>query len=124
MLPNVDLRLLGKQVAEDRARKHRRVDMLAVGHHGIARQRVVMLPTRQLANSADRTRDSAQAGAVPLTPDHALMIGRRDLATPLNQRALCVTEPLRFRKRFTVALVDAAGNDHSLLFADLAQRML
>src|SRR4029077_18154912 len=57
MLPDVDLRLLRKQVAEDRARIHRRVDLLAVGHHRVAGQRVVMLPTRQLTKAADRPGD-------------------------------------------------------------------
>ena len=34
MLPDVDLRLLGKQLAEDGTRIHRRVDLLAIGHQG------------------------------------------------------------------------------------------
>lgn len=54
MLPNVDLRPLGKQLAEDGARIHRRMDLLAIGHHGVARQRVVVLLARQLTDAANR----------------------------------------------------------------------
>ena len=83
---------LGKQVAEDGARIHRRVDLLAVGHHRVARQRVVVLPACQLANAADLAVDGAQTRAVALAPDHALVIGGRDLAAALNQGAVGIEE--------------------------------
>jgi len=44
MLSDVDLGLLGEQLAEDRTRVHGRVDLLAVGHHHVARQGIVVLP--------------------------------------------------------------------------------
>src|SRR5262249_43563118 len=41
MLPDIDFRLLGKRLAEHRARIHSRMDLLAAGHHRVARQRIV-----------------------------------------------------------------------------------
>ena len=121
MLPDVDLRLLGKQVAEDGARIHRRVDLLAVGHHRVARQGVVVLPARQLADAANLAVDGAQARAVALAPDHALVIGGRDLAAPLDQGAVGIEEKLGVVQGSAVTLVDADGHDDSRLpgsFAD------
>jgi len=123
MLPDVDVRLLGKQVAEDRARVHRRVDLLAVSHHRVARQRVVVLPARELADAADRAIHRTQTRAVALTPDHTLVIGRRDLATPLNQRAVGVEEELRVVQGFSCALVHADGNDHARRSASVGNRV-
>ena len=120
MLPDVDFRLLGKQVAEDGAGIHRRVDLLAVGHHRVARQRVVVLPARQLTNAADLAVDGAQTGAVSLAPDHALVIGGRDLAAPLDQGAVGIKEKLGVVQGSAVALVDADGHDNSRLFASFA----
>ena len=119
MLPDVDFRLLGKQVAEDGARIHRRVDLLAVGHHRVPRQRVVVLPACQLANAADLAVDGAQARAVALAPDHALVIGGRDLAAPLNQGAIGIEEKLGVVEGSAVTLVDADGHDDSRLLGRL-----
>src|SRR5687767_4555314 len=71
---------------------HRRVNLLAVGHHRVARQWIVMLPARQLADATDLAVNGAQTRAVALTPDHALVIGRRDLAAALDQRSVGVKE--------------------------------
>jgi hypothetical protein len=79
-----------------------------------------MLPTRQLANAADRAVCGAETRAVALTPDHALVIGRRDRAAPLNQRAVGVEEQLRVVQGFAVALVDADGCHHPRLLARVA----
>jgi len=88
MLPDIDLRLLGRQLAEDGARIHRRVDLLAVRHHRVSRQRVVVLPARQLTNAADLAVNGAQTRAVALPPDHALVVGGRDFAASLDQPAV------------------------------------
>jgi len=60
MLPDVDQRLLGNQVVVDGTTIHRRVDLLAVGHHRVARERVVVLPARQLADAANLAVNGAQ----------------------------------------------------------------
>ena len=57
-------RPLGKEVTEDGARIHRRVDLIAVGHHRVPRQRVVLLPG-QLANTADLAVNGAQTHPSP-----------------------------------------------------------
>ncbi len=61
VLANVDFCLPGKQVAENGAGVHGGVNLLAIGHHGVARQRVVMLPASELAHAADFCVYRAQA---------------------------------------------------------------
>src|SRR5215471_20396605 len=123
MLSNSDLRLLRKQVAKDAAGKHRRVDLLAVGHQRVARQRVVMFPTRQLPDAAGCAVDGATPRAVALSPDHTLVIGRRDLSTSLNQPPVGVEEQLRVVERFAVAFVDADRHDYSSGPAGITNRV-
>src|SRR5258705_5503783 len=79
-----------------------------------------MLPTRQLTNAADRAVDGAQTRAVALAPDHALVIRRRDLATPLNQPAVGIEQKLSVVHGVAVTLVDADGDDHLRLSARIA----
>src|SRR5262245_58330819 len=111
MLPNVDLRLFCKQLAEDGARIHGRVDLLAVGHHRVPRQGVVMLPARQLTNAADLAVYGAQTRTVTLTPDHTLVVGGRDLAAPLEQGAVGIEQKLSVVHSSAVTLVHADRND-------------
>ena len=120
MLPDVDFRLLRKQVAEDRTRIHRGVDLLAVRDHRVAREGVVVLPARQLTDAANRAVHGAQAGPVALAPDHALVVGRRDLAAPLDQAAVSVEEELGVVEGSAVTFVDADGHHDSRLFAGVA----
>ena len=120
MLTDVDLGLLGEQVAEDRTRIHRGVDLLAVRHQRVARQRVVVLPARQLTNAADLAVDGAQARTVTLTPDHALVVRGRDLAAPLNQGAVSVEEKLGVVQGAAVTFVDADRRDDARLLARVA----
>ena len=74
-----------------------------------------MLPARQLANAADLAVNGAQTGAVALAPDHALVIGGRDLAAALNQGAVGIKEQLGVVQGSAVTLVDADGHDNSRL---------
>src|SRR5512142_2700691 len=85
VLADVDLDQLGEGLAPERAGIHRRVDLLAVGHQGVTGERVVMLPARERADAPDRAVDGAQARAVALPPDQALVVGRGDLAAMLEQ---------------------------------------
>jgi hypothetical protein len=97
------------------------VDLFAVGHHRVPRQRVEVLPACQLTNAADLAIDGAQARAVSLAPDHALVIGGRDLAAPLEQDAVGIEEKLGVVQGSAVTLVHADGHDDSRLpgsFAD------
>ena len=57
-----------------------------VGHQRVARERVVVLPAGQRADAADARCRPPQARAVALAPDHALVVGRRDLAALEQQR--------------------------------------
>ena len=79
-----------------------------------------MLPARQLTNAADRAVDGAQTRAVALAPDHALVIRRRDLATPLNQPAVGIEQKLSVVHGVAVTLVDADRDDHPRLSARIA----
>ena len=79
-----------------------------------------MLPARQLTNAADSAVNGAQAGPVALAPDHALVVGRRDFAAPLDQRAVGIEEKLGVVERSTVTFVDADGHNNSRLFAGVA----
>ena len=71
-----------------------------------------MLPACQLANAADLAVDGAQARPIALAPDHALVIGRRDLAAPLNQGAVGIEEQLSVVQGSAVTLVDANGHNN------------
>ena len=52
MLPDVDFHRLRKPLAEDGAGIHGRVDLLAISHHCVSRQWIIMLEASQLANAA------------------------------------------------------------------------
>src|SRR5678809_1038508 len=96
------------------------MNLLAVGHHRVSRQRVVMLPACQLTNAADMAFDGAQARAVSLAPDHALVIGGRDLAAPLDQGAVGIEQKLGVVQASAVTLVHADGYDDSRLLSRFA----
>jgi hypothetical protein len=96
------------------------VDLLAIGHQGVTRQRIVMLPARQLADATNRGVHGAQSRTVALPPDHAFMIGRRDLASTLDQGSVRIEQQLRIIECTTIALVDADGHHHSCLPAGIA----
>jgi hypothetical protein len=53
-----------------------------------------MLPAGKLTDAAGFTVNSAQPRPVPLTPNHAFVMGGGDLAAPLNQHAISVEEKL------------------------------
>ncbi len=75
-----------------------------------------MFPAGQRTDAPDGGVDHLQAGAIALTPDHALVKGRRDLAALQNQRAIGVEDQLGVVERAVVALVDAE-HDHDVVCA-------
>src|SRR5215207_7025979 len=79
-----------------------------------------MLPARELPDAADLAIDGAEARPVPLAPDHALMIGGRDLAAPLDQGAVGIEEKLCVVQGSAVTLVHADGHDDSRLPGGIA----
>ena len=79
-----------------------------------------MLPARQLADAPDGAVDGTQPGTVALAPDHAFVVGRRNLAAALNQSAVSIEQQLRVVERAAIALVDADGHHHSGLLAGFA----
>src|SRR4249919_1123984 len=123
VLANVDLHALREALAEGRARVHGGVDLLAVGHHGVARQRVVVLEAGQLADAADLGVHGAQARAITLAPDHAFEMCWRDLAATLHERAIGIKEQLRVVDGAAVALVDADGHNHVGFASSLGNRI-
>ena len=112
--------LLRETVAGKRARIHSRVNLLAIGHQGVSGQRIVMLIARQLTDAPDCAVDGMQPRTVALAPDHAFMVGRRNLATTLNQGAVSIEEQLRIVDCPAVAFVDSDGHHHSGLLAGFA----
>ena len=81
-----------------------------------------MLPARQLTDAPDGAVDSSQPRTVALAPDHAFMVGRRNLAATLDQGAVSIEQQLSVVDRPAVALVDANGHHHSGLPAGFADR--
>ncbi|MNP20696.1 hypothetical protein D3C76_1132800 [compost metagenome] len=115
--------LIREDLPDQRAGKHRRVNLFGVGHQGVAGQRVVMFPAGQCADAADGAVGGAQAGAIALAPDHALVIGGGYLASVLDKRAVGVEQQLSVVDRAAIALVDADTGDEvgfAAGFADLA----
>ena len=104
-------------VAEDRTRIHRQVDLLSVGRHRVPRQRIVMLPARQLPDAANLAVHGAQAGTVTLAPDRALVISGRDRAAPLNQGAVGIEEEMGVVQGSAITLVDPDRYDNARLLA-------
>ena len=60
MLLHIDFYFLRKRLAEHGAGIHRRMDLLAIGHHRVPCERVVVLKTCQLTNACDLAVNSAQ----------------------------------------------------------------
>ena len=120
MLPDVDFGLLREQIAKDGTGIHGRVDLLAVGHHRVPRQRVVVLPTRQLSNPSDLAFHRARARAIALSPNHALVVGGRDLASPLKQGAVGIEEKLRVVQSSLIPFINADRDNDSPLPASVA----
>src|SRR4249919_370371 len=123
VLADVDFHALREALAEGRARIHGGVDLLAIGHHGVAGERVVVLEAGQMADSPDLGIRRAQPRAIALTPDHAFEMCRRDLATALYERAVGIEEQLRVVDGAAIALVDADGNHHVGFASSLGNRI-
>jgi hypothetical protein len=107
MLADIDLSLFGENVASERTGIHCGMNLLAIGHQGVTRQRIVVLPACQLTDASDGTVDSTQSGTVPLSSNHAFVESRCNLAAPLNQCSVCIEQQLRVVDRASVALIDA-----------------
>ena len=74
-------------------------------HQAIASQRVVVFPARQGAHPPDGGIHHLQPGAVALPPDHAFMVGRRDLAPLEHQFAAGIENQLGIVERAAIAFV-------------------
>ena len=98
------------------------MNLLTIGHQGVAGQRVVVLPAGQLTDAPHGAVHTAQTGAIALPPDHAFMIGRGYLAAVLDARAVSIEQELRVIDRAAIALVDAAGDDHASLLGGFGDR--
>ena len=95
VIADADLDLLCEEVPGERAGPHGRVDLFSVGHHRVPRERVVVLPACQLADTPDRAVYGAKARAVTLPPDHALgvrreFLRRRCIKVPSASKSNCV----------------------------------
>src|ERR1700726_5061349 len=115
MVPNRDLDLIGKNLADHRARKLRAVNLLALLHESEARQWIVMLPAGERTDPTESGVDSANPCAVSLSPHHALVVGRRDFPPFQHQATIRVKNQWRVIKGAAVALIHANHQHHSML---------
>jgi hypothetical protein len=120
VLPDGDFHLTGEVVPAQAAGPHRGVDLLAVGDQRIARERLVVLPARELADASGGAVHGTQPRGVALTPDDLLVVGGRELAAVLDQRAVRVEQQLRVVDGAAVSLVDTDRDDHLVLPGGLA----
>ena len=67
-------------------------------------------PSMQLTNATDLAVNGVQTRAVAVTPNHALVVGGRYLAAPVDQRAVGVEQKLGVIQGSSVTLVDADGD--------------
>ncbi len=111
-MANRDLDLVGEDLPDHGAGEHADVDLLAIGHERVARERVVVLPASQLPDAAHGGVGRAEPVALALPPDHALVIRGRDLPAALHQGAVGVEEELRIVEGAVIALVDAERDHH------------
>src|SRR5258705_1520911 len=123
MLADADFHLLRKRRAVNRSGIHDRVNLFAVGDQRVTCERQEVLPAGELPDAPDSAVHGAKARAVALAPDDALAIGRRDLATALDQRAVRVEQKLSVVDRAAVALVDADRDDHVRRLRGLPDRV-
>jgi len=87
------------------------VDLLVVGHEGVAGERVIVLPAGERAHAPDAGVDGPQPRAVAHPPDHPLVERRRDLPAVQHQPPVGVEDELRVVDRAVVALVHTE-DDH------------
>ena len=122
VLPDVDFGLFGEKIAPEGSRIHRRMNLFAVGHERVSCQWNVVFPACQLSHAPNGTIDSSQSRTVALAPDHALMVGRRQFAAMLDQRAVRIEKQLSIVDRSAIALIDANGRHHACLPASFTDR--
>ena len=111
-MPDRHVHLIREDLADEGPGELRRVDLLVLRHQGEAGQRVVVLPAGERADAAHRRLDHREPGPVALPPDHALVIGRRDLPALQLQRTVRVEDQLRVIERAVIALVDPEHDHH------------
>ena len=92
MVADRHLDLLGEDRPDERSGKLGNVDFLVLRHQRVARERIIVFPAGERADPADRRLSDRQARAVALSPDHALVKSRRDLAPLELERAVGVED--------------------------------
>ena len=70
------------------------MDLLAVGDQRVSGQRVVVLPTGQLADATHRAVHGLKSAAIALAPNNPFVIRRGDLAATLDQRSVGIEKQL------------------------------
>src|SRR5260221_5324890 len=104
----------------------RDIDIDPLRVHRAARERHVALPADQRADAPAWRVDGFQAGGVAEAPDHALGVGRHDLAVPIQQGAVGPDRDNgvvhRGPAEIGVELVNAAHHAHLVALGCLAQR--
>src|SRR5258708_20928916 len=105
--------LVRKNCSDDRARKLGAVYLSAPFNRRKARERFVVLPTSQRADAADRRIYGSKSAAVTLSPNHSLMIARRNFASPQDERTIRIKDQLSIIESPTITFIDADNENHS-----------
>src|SRR5258707_15147050 len=105
--------LVRKNLSDHRSRKLGAVYLFAPFHQRKASERVVVLPTSQRADAADRRIYGSKSAAVTLSPNHSLMIARRNFASPQDERTIRIKNQLSIIESPTIALIDSDHQNHS-----------
>ena len=108
------LHLVAKNLPHHRPRKLTAVDLLLLGHQGIASQGVVVLPAGQGTHPPRRRVHHPQTGPVALAPDHALVVGGGDFAPLQHQGAVGVKDQLGVVERAPIAFVHPQHHHHGV----------
>ena len=115
VMPHGDGGLLAEDRPDQRPGELGAVDLLALDHQRVARQRVVVLPAGQRPDPTKRGGHHRQAGTVPLPPHHPLVISGSDLAALESDLAATVEQQLGVVERATVPFVHPQQHLHAVL---------
>src|SRR5260221_11003683 len=105
--------LIRETLSDHRSRKLGPVYLFASFHQCKASERVVVLPTSQRADAADRCIYGSKSPAVTLSPNHSLMIPRHNFAPPQDDRTIRIKNQLSIVESPTATLIDSDNQNHS-----------
>src|SRR5260370_9888786 len=107
-----DRNLVGKNLSNHRSGKLCAVQFLASLHEREASEWIVVFPAGKRTDAPHGGVHRAKTATIALSPNHALVVGRSDLAALQYERSVRVKDELRVVKAAPVALVHAYHEHH------------